>query len=130
MSKNNQGVAEVVASDAMAALTEYEWPGNVRELENVMHRSAVLSQGDSILLKDLPSEITTLGPSELSESNLFEKVYTNLDPSAGGLLKRVEVELIRVAIKHSNDDLSKAAKVLGITNAALKKKLSALESEK
>lgn len=130
VSKNNQGVAEVVASDAMAALTEYEWPGNVRELENVMHRSAVLSQGDSILLKDLPSEITTLGPSELSESNLFEKVYTNLDPSAGGLLKRVEVELIRVAIKHSNDDLSKAAKVLGITNAALKKKLSALESEK
>lgn len=128
--KNNQGVAEVVASDAMAALTEYEWPGNVRELENVMHRSAVLSQGDSILLKDLPSEITTLGPSELSESNLFEKVYTNLDPSAGGLLKRVEVELIRVALKHSNDDLSKAAKVLGITNAALKKKLSALESEK
>jgi nitrogen regulation protein NR(I) len=128
--KNNQGVAEVVASDAMAALTEYEWPGNVRELENVMHRSAVLSQGDSILLKDLPYEITTLGPSELSESNLFEKVYTNLDPSAGGLLKRVEVELIRVALKHSNDDLSKAAKVLGITNAALKKKLSALESEK
>ena len=130
VSKNNQGVAEVVASDAMAALTEYEWPGNVRELENVIHRSAVLSQGDSILLKDLPSEITTLGPSELSESNLFEKVYTNLDPSAGGLLKRVEVELIRVALKHSNDDLSKAAKVLGITNAALKKKLSALESEK
>lgn len=130
VSKNNQGVAEVVASDAMAALTEYEWPGNVRELENVMHRSAVLSQGDSILLKDLPSEITTLGPSELSESNLFEKVYTNLDPSAGGLLKRVEVELIRVALKHSNDDLSKAAKVLGITNAALKKKLSALESGK
>ena len=68
VSKNNQGVAEVVASDAMAALTEYEWPGNVRELENVMHRSAVLSQGDSILLKDLPSEITTLGPSELSLS--------------------------------------------------------------
>lgn len=130
VSKNNQGVAEVVASDAMAALTEYEWPGNVRELENVMHRSAVLSQGDSILLKDLPSEITTLGPSELSESNLFEKVYTNLDPSAGDLLKRVEAELIRVAIKHSNEDLSKAAKVLGITNAALKKKLSALESEK
>ena len=130
VSKNNQGAAEVVASDAMAALTEYEWPGNVRELENVMHRSAVLSQGDSILFKDLPSEITTLRPSELSESNLFEKVYMNLDPSAGDLLKRVEVELIRVAVKYSNEDLSKAAKVLGITNAVLKKKLSALESEK
>ena len=33
------------------------WPGNVRELENVIYRSAVIAQGDTILLKDLPPEI-------------------------------------------------------------------------
>lgn len=130
VSKNNQGVADVVASDAMTALMEYQWPGNVRELENVIHRSAVLSQGDSILLKDLPSEITTLVSSEISKPNLFEKVYADLEPSAGDLLKRVELELIRIAMKHSDEDLSKAAKVLGITKATLKKKLTALESKK
>ena len=130
VSKNNQGVADIVASDAMTALMEYKWPGNVRELENVIHRSAVLSQGDSILLKDLPSEITTLGSSEISKPNLFEKVYADLEPSAGDLLKRVERELIRIAVKHSDEDLSKAAKVLGITKATLKKKLTALESKK
>jgi two-component system nitrogen regulation response regulator GlnG len=33
------------------------WPGNVRELENVIYRSAVVAQGETILLKDLPPEI-------------------------------------------------------------------------
>ncbi len=35
----------------------YRWPGNVRELENVVYRSAVVAQGDAILIKDLPQEI-------------------------------------------------------------------------
>ncbi|MBL9207432.1 MAG: sigma-54-dependent Fis family transcriptional regulator, partial [Opitutaceae bacterium] len=38
-------------------LVRYQWPGNVRELENVIYRSAVIAQGDTILLKDLPAEI-------------------------------------------------------------------------
>jgi two-component system nitrogen regulation response regulator GlnG len=41
----------------MSVLTRYRWPGNVRELENVIYRSAVIAQGDTILLKDLPIEV-------------------------------------------------------------------------
>lgn len=46
-----------VSPEAMAVLVAYRWPGNVRELENVIYRSAVIAQGDTILLKDLPGEI-------------------------------------------------------------------------
>ncbi len=46
-----------VSPEAMAVLVAYGWPGNVRELENVIYRSAVIAQGDTILLKDLPGEI-------------------------------------------------------------------------
>jgi two-component system nitrogen regulation response regulator GlnG len=46
-----------VAPEAMAILCRHTWPGNVRELENVIHRSAVIAQGDTILVKDLPVEI-------------------------------------------------------------------------
>ncbi|MDR1009906.1 MAG: sigma-54 dependent transcriptional regulator, partial [Opitutaceae bacterium] len=46
-----------VSPEAMAVLTRYRWPGNVRELENMIYRSAVIAQGDTILLKDLPREI-------------------------------------------------------------------------
>ncbi len=50
-----------VAPEAMAALTRYRWPGNVRELENIIYRSAVIAQGDTILLKDLPHEVRDAG---------------------------------------------------------------------
>lgn len=52
-----------ISPEAMAILVRYRWPGNVRELENVIYRSAVIAQGDTILLKDLPLEIrTAVGP--------------------------------------------------------------------
>jgi two-component system nitrogen regulation response regulator GlnG len=46
-----------VSPEALGVLVRYRWPGNVRELENVIYRSAVIAQGDTILLKDLPQEI-------------------------------------------------------------------------
>jgi two-component system nitrogen regulation response regulator GlnG len=46
-----------VSPEALAVLVRYDWPGNVRELENLVYRSAVIAQGDTILLKDLPSEV-------------------------------------------------------------------------
>lgn len=46
-----------ISPDARKVLTSYAWPGNVRELENVVFRSAVVAQGETILVKDLPSDI-------------------------------------------------------------------------
>ena len=46
-----------VSAEALAVLLRHNWPGNVRELENVVYRSAVIAQGDTILWKDLPPEI-------------------------------------------------------------------------
>jgi DNA-binding NtrC family response regulator len=46
-----------VSPEAMVVLTSHRWPGNVRELENVIYRSAVIAQGDAILVKDLPAEL-------------------------------------------------------------------------
>ena len=53
-----------VSSETLAVLTRYPWPGNVRELENVIYRSAVIAQGDAILVKDLPAEIRSATSTE------------------------------------------------------------------
>ncbi|HRE05730.1 MAG TPA: sigma-54 dependent transcriptional regulator [Opitutaceae bacterium] len=55
--KQKKARASKVSPEAMSVLVRYLWPGNVRELENVIYRSAVIAQGDTILLKDLPAEI-------------------------------------------------------------------------
>lgn len=51
-----------VSADAMNLLVAHGWPGNVRELGNVVYRSAVVAQGDTILMKDLPDNIRGLAP--------------------------------------------------------------------
>jgi two-component system nitrogen regulation response regulator GlnG len=59
--KQKKARVSKVAPEAMAYLCRYDWPGNVRELENLVYRSAVIAQGDAILVKDLPPEVQALG---------------------------------------------------------------------
>jgi two-component system nitrogen regulation response regulator GlnG len=57
LEKQKKTHVKKVSSEVLAVLLRHRWPGNVRELENVIYRSAVVAQGDTILLKDLPPEI-------------------------------------------------------------------------
>ena len=57
LNKAGKTVLKRVSEEGLEALKRYGWPGNVRELENIIHRSTVVAQGDTILLKDLPQEV-------------------------------------------------------------------------
>ncbi|PTX94206.1 sigma-54 dependent transcriptional regulator [Opitutus sp. ER46] len=138
-----------VAPEAMAVLTRHTWPGNVRELENVIYRSAVIAQGDAILVKDLPAEICgaaaegqpaataaeveerTVEPAtaiadaepapELTVERALDFLFTQLRAEGKPVLARVERELAARAKAAEGGDVAKAAKLLGITKTALQK---------
>ena len=148
LAKKNRSVANVIAKEALDLLVEYSWPGNVRELENVVHRSAVLAQGNTILAKDLPEEINPGGlkqsqgkaTDEKSTSTIvntcdseldFEALYNNLCQltDSKDILKKLEVELIKEAMRANNSVVVKAAKVLGITDSTLKKRIAEYETK-
>ena len=57
LQKQKKTRVKKVTAEAMAVLLRHKWPGNVRELENVIYRSAIIAQGDAILVKNLPAEI-------------------------------------------------------------------------
>ncbi len=57
LEKSRKSRVRRVAHEAMEVLERHRWPGNVRELENVIYRSAVVAQGDTILIRDLPPEL-------------------------------------------------------------------------
>jgi len=61
LKQEHQTKAVNISPEALAILLQYDWPGNVRELENVIYRSAVVAQGETILHKDLPVEIQAPG---------------------------------------------------------------------
>lgn len=58
-----------VSKNVMRLFQAYDWPGNVRELENHLESAAINSQGDVILLSDLPQAIRE-GCSEGSVSEM------------------------------------------------------------
>ncbi len=137
-----------VSPEAMAVLVRHRWPGNVRELENVVYRSAVIAQGDAILVKDLPAEIrgevgeggtpdataevaaapveTETAPGKRAEQPTLDAAFDAILHEFGGgdepLLARVERELITRALALENGDEAKAAKRLGLTRAVLLKR--------
>jgi DNA-binding NtrC family response regulator len=49
--------AREINEEAMRALTSFDWPGNVRQLRNVIERAAVVAEGPTITLGDLPERI-------------------------------------------------------------------------
>lgn len=57
LAQDSKADAKTISPEALAILSQHRWPGNVRELENLVYRSAVIAQGETILIKDLPQEV-------------------------------------------------------------------------
>ncbi len=53
--------------EALRCLLDYSWPGNIRELENVIERAVILSNGEKIMVKDLPQEVREPAPPARTE---------------------------------------------------------------
>ena len=102
-----------IGKEAQKALRNYEWPGNVRELSNVLERVISALETDTIHLQNLPFYI--YGSHKKSPSG---------NPSS---LKEVsaktEKEAIRYALKETDNNKAKAAKILGIHRTLLYKKM-------
>ena len=99
-SRNIRGFTEA----ATAALNAHGWPGNVRELENRMKRAVVMADKRMIDAADL----------ELAET---DNALADLDLRAARV--RAEREVIQAALARSNNTLTVAARMLGISRPTL-----------
>ena len=106
-------------------LGSYNWPGNVRELKNVIERAMILVEEDTLLMEHLPIEI--LGQAS-KQGGAIEGIRI---PPDGISLEKVEEALVRQALKMTNGNQTKAAKLLDISRDALRyrmQKFGLLES--
>ena len=125
--KSRKARVSKVSPEALAILLRHSWPGNIRELENVIYRSAVTTQGDAILVSNLPPEIRGLGAAaapapELTLEAAYNFIFEKLKDGETPVLSRIEAEMIARMMKAEPDETT-AAKKLGLTKAALTKKL-------
>lgn len=104
-----------VTPRAMSALRRYDWPGNIRQLENYLHRIFVLLENEVIDLEDLPPEI--------SDSSLPPGEVPVEIPEDGVALEEIVKEYIRVALRQTGGNQTKAAELLGISRRRLQNRM-------
>jgi two-component system NtrC family response regulator len=97
-----------LSPDALAAIDAYGWPGNVRELENRLKRAVIMADGKAIGAEDLdlPGTEASTAESELA---------LNLRAARETADRRA----IRVALARTDNNISSAAKLLGISRPTL-----------
>ncbi len=103
-----------LTEQAIKALTQYAWPGNVRELENTLAQAMTMTRDHVLDVGHFPIKITT-------QSNNLEQETLNFE--VGTTLQEVEKRMILNTLKHTKGDKSLAAKLLGITERTIYRKL-------
>ncbi|TNF47164.1 sigma-54-dependent Fis family transcriptional regulator [bacterium] len=111
--KHGKGDMEL-SREIMPAMISYSWPGNIRELENIMERMVLMSEGGEIGYEHLPPEIK--GSEPLPESH-------TLKGTVDSIYRSTEKQLIEDALEKTDQNRTKAAKLLGISRRTLQNKI-------
>ncbi|AMK75894.1 MULTISPECIES: PEP-CTERM-box response regulator transcription factor [Methylomonas] len=90
--------------DAARALEAYNWPGNIREMENKIKRAVILSDSNFVTAEEL----------EISTDN-DKSMPLNLK----SVREAAETIAIKRALTYADNNVSEAAKLLGVTRPTL-----------
>jgi Nif-specific regulatory protein len=93
-------------------LVSYHWPGNVRELENVIERSVVVCDGQTIHGHHLPPTLQTAEASD-----------TVIGQSLREAVEQYEKNLIQDALKTARGNAARAARMLSSTERIINYKI-------
>jgi len=123
---------------ALEACMHYQWPGNIRELENVIERGVILTDNnESISVEAMFPGLSMAGgngDSLSSAGELIQQKPTVADGwleqifAAGVRLEDVEATLMREAMNRSGQNISRAARLLGLSRPALAYRLKKIET--
>ena len=119
--RNTSRLIRGLTPEARQVMLEYAWPGNVRQLESAIERAILLAEGDLITVEDLPLEVRQetqpVGGGGGGAEGSFKL------PSEGVNFEDVERNLILQAMERTDYNITKAAKLLGLTFRTLQYRL-------
>ena len=106
-----------ISDEVLALFAAYDFPGNVRELEHVIERAVILAEGQTLKPCHLPERFQNTSHSMLQKN---KKIVT---------LAEKEMQYIFEVLEAAGGNKSKTAKLLGISRAALWRKLKQFHKE-
>jgi DNA-binding NtrC family response regulator len=141
LKKKHESEVNYISPGALKLMKNYHWPGNVRELENILERAVLLTDENVItsgnILPLLTKKKEKIIQEKESESKLeaqtenqSEKetlLKTKIDKTSNSApprtLKEIEKNAIVDALSFTEWNMSKAAKVLGVSRMTLYRKI-------
>lgn len=115
-----------ISPAALDRMMQYHWPGNVRELRNVLERSVILAGEGPILPGHLPGSLrggTPAAPVPATASSLPASEMDTVQLPVGTTVDEAERALIELTLKHTKNNKTRAAEILGISLKTLFNKL-------
>ena len=113
--RNTSRLVRGLTPETRRLMMNYSWPGNVRQLESAIERAILLCEGDLITVEDLPLEVR-------QESRPQAEGAFKLPPE-GIAFEDVERSLIMQAMEQTDYNITKSAKLLGLTFRTLQYRL-------
>jgi DNA-binding NtrC family response regulator len=113
--RNTSRLVRGLTPETRRMMLDYGWPGNVRQLESAIERAILLCEGDLITVEDLPLEVR-------QEARPATEGAFKLPPE-GISFEDVERSLIIQAMEQTDYNITKSAKLLGLTFRTLQYRL-------
>jgi transcriptional regulator with PAS, ATPase and Fis domain len=117
----SNGIKRSLAKEALNQLIEYDYPGNIRELKNIVERSFMLCESDTIGFSDLPVEVRENVRVNTRETELPSDHSESV--TLGDIKKHTEREALSRALKQVKGNKLRAAKLLKISRSTLYAKI-------
>ena len=116
-SKDFKKGVESISDEVISIFMSYDFPGNVRELEHIIERAVILADGKAIEFKHLPGRFLNGDSPPLDEPRKFMT------------LAEMEKKYILEVLEATGGNKSKAFVLLGISRAALWRKLKSFQED-
>ena len=102
-----------ISTAALRLLLQYDWPGNVRELDHAIERAVLLEKTDVLQVDSLPPQLLVTHAAADDHST----------PASVLPLREVERRALAQALEASGNNITQAARALGINRVTLHRKL-------
>jgi transcriptional activator for dhaKLM operon len=117
---NQLGYQVSAAPEVMDVFRKYDWPGNIREMEAVLGRAVTQAAGVGVIgLENIANKVRLMEVNPLSARSSVQLRI--------GSLSAMERETILLMMQMYRGNLSRMAKVLGISRTTLWRKLREYE---
>lgn len=129
---NNENSKRIskISNEALTCMQQYNWPGNIRELRTAIEHGVVMCNGDTIEVSHLPLGVQSGEPQVLVTQSMADTgtSLTDVIPSLTDFnLHNLEASTIQAALKHTKNNRTAAAELLGISRRTLQRKLKELD---